>query len=197
MQAFGTTGSSRSPDGKWLLIASKIWVPVTSWAYWGLTRCGPFDKICLSCFWLPWGGFCRVPHKDLLYIDHLDEQLLCALRNGLEVKVGWVLKSSGNFLFNKYKNIIIWSRNAWENLSQRYLPLQKSKNKHRKKSTFTNMHLFLQACMDFKKSSKNLGGMFCQIDHIWWAPSRLKKTCALIFLEKLAILLRQDFLKTL
>ena len=35
------------------------------------------------------------------------------------------------------------------------------------------------------------------MDHIWWAPSRLKKTFALIFLEKLAILLQQDFLKTL
>ena len=50
-------------------------------------------------------------HKDIFYIDQLDEQLLGALGNALEVKVGQVLKSSGNFLFNKYKNFIIWSRN--------------------------------------------------------------------------------------
>ena len=60
-----------------------------------------------------------------------------------------------------------------------------------------NIHLFLPTCTDFKKSSKNLTGIFYQMDHIWWAPSRLKKTFALIFLEKLAILLQQDFLKTL
>ena len=35
------------------------------------------------------------------------------------------------------------------------------------------------------------------MDHIWEAPSRLKKTLALIFLKILAIILRQDFLKTL
>ena len=64
-------------------------------------------------------------------------------------------------------------------------------------SNSTNIHLFLPTCIDFKKSSKNLTGIFYQMDHIWWAPSRLKKTYALIFLEKLAILLRQDFLKTL
>ena len=64
-------------------------------------------------------------------------------------------------------------------------------------STSTNIHLFLPTCIDFQKSSKNLTGLFYQMDHIWWAPSRLKKTLALIFLEKLAILLRQDFLKTL
>ena len=64
-------------------------------------------------------------------------------------------------------------------------------------STSTNMHHFLPACIDFKKSSKNLRGIFYQMDDIWWAPSRLKKTFALIFLEILAVLLRQDFLKTL
>ena len=119
------------------------------------------------------------------------------LRNGLQIKVGWVLESSGNFLSSEYKNIIIWSRNAWEKWSLRYLPLQKSKNEHQNMSTSTNIHLFLPTCIDSKKSSKNLTGIFYQMDHIWWAPSRLKKIFALIFLEKLAILLRQDFLKTL
>ena len=35
------------------------------------------------------------------------------------------------------------------------------------------------------------------MDHIWGAPSRLKKLLAPIFLKKLAIILRQDFLRTL
>ena len=35
------------------------------------------------------------------------------------------------------------------------------------------------------------------MDHIWEAPSRLKKTLALIFLKILAFILRQDFLRTL
>ena len=35
------------------------------------------------------------------------------------------------------------------------------------------------------------------MNHIWEAPSMLKKTLAHIFFKKLAIILRQDFLKTL
>ena len=35
------------------------------------------------------------------------------------------------------------------------------------------------------------------MDHIWGAPSSLKKLLAPIFLKKLAIILRQDFLRTL
>ena len=140
------TGSSRSPDAKWLLVASKIWVPVTYWAHWGLTRCGPFDKICLSSFLVPFGGFYRVPNKDTNHIDQLDEKLLGALRNRQEIKVRLVLESSVNFLSMKYKNIIIWSRKALEKWSQRLLPLQKSKNM----SSSTNIHLFLQAWIDFQ-----------------------------------------------
>ena len=35
------------------------------------------------------------------------------------------------------------------------------------------------------------------MDHIWEAPSRLKKLLVFLFLKKLAIILRQDFLRTL
>ena len=51
--------------------------------------------------------------------------------------------------------------------------------------------------MSFKKSLKYLNDMSYQMDHIWEAPSRLEKSQALIFLKKSAIILRQDFLKTL
>ena len=46
------TGSSRSPVAKELLISLKIWVQMSFWAYLGLTRYGPFDKICLPSFWM-------------------------------------------------------------------------------------------------------------------------------------------------
>ena len=42
------TGSYIIAVRKYLLIAPKIWVPVTFWGYWKLIRCGPFGKICLS-----------------------------------------------------------------------------------------------------------------------------------------------------
>ena len=48
--------------------------------------------------------------------------LSVALWSALEEKVGWVLKSSGNFLSNKHKNIIILWRNSWEKWGKRCLP---------------------------------------------------------------------------
>ena len=51
--------------------------------------------------------------------------------------------------------------------------------------------------MSIKKSLKYLNDIFYQMDHIWEALSRLKKSQALICLKKSAIILRQDFLKTL
>ena len=35
---------------------------------------------------------------------------------------------------------------------------------------------FLQAHSSCSKSHRNLRGIFYQMDHIWWAPSRLKKS---------------------
>jgi len=48
--------------------------------------------------------------------------LFLAFWSALEEKVGWVLKSSGNFLSNKHKNIIILWRNGWEKWGKRCLP---------------------------------------------------------------------------
>ena len=44
------TGSSISIDAKYQLVAKKIGVWDTSRDYWGLTRCGPFVKICFFRF---------------------------------------------------------------------------------------------------------------------------------------------------
>ena len=52
----------------------------------------------------------------------MPQLLSLAFWSGLEEKVGWVLKSSGNFLSNKHKNIIILWRNDWEKWGKRCLP---------------------------------------------------------------------------
>ena len=59
-------------------IAPKICVSETSRAYWELTRCGPFDKICLSSFWVSFESFCRVATKSYNWekIDHFGSFLL-------------------------------------------------------------------------------------------------------------------------
>ena len=54
-----------------------------------------------------------------------------------------------------------------------------------------------QDSSDLKSSLKDFTILFSQMDHIWEAPSGLKRSLALIFLKKSAIILRQEFLKTL
>ena len=39
--------------------------------------------------------------------------------------------------------------------------------------------LCFQDCIEFKKPPENLIGIFYQMDHIWWAPSMLKKSSGL------------------
>ena len=46
------TGSFLCMVRKLLLISPKIWMPLTSWCYWGLTRCGPFDNTCHLSIWV-------------------------------------------------------------------------------------------------------------------------------------------------
>ena len=44
------TGSFIMMVWKFLLTAPKVWLQVTFWAYWDLTRCGPFDNFSSKCF---------------------------------------------------------------------------------------------------------------------------------------------------
>ena len=44
------------------------------------------------------------------------------IRSGLETKVGWVLKTSGNFLSDEHKNFPFLTKNDWEKWGQRCLP---------------------------------------------------------------------------
>ena len=40
------------------------------------------------------------------------------LGRGLEIKVGWVLKNSGNSLYNGHQDIPIWAKESWDNWVQ-------------------------------------------------------------------------------
>ena len=57
------TGSSISIDAKYQLVAKKFGVWDTSRAYWGLTRCGPFVKICFFSFWVTSSGLQSLRRK--------------------------------------------------------------------------------------------------------------------------------------
>ena len=103
-----------------------------------------------------------------------------ALRSGLEIKVWWVLKSSWNFLSNEQKNIHILSNNDWENLQLNMSTIPKKE----KKTFFVHFHTSVsfvsrKDCIEYKESPKTLGGIFYQMDQIWWAPCRLKKSTSL------------------
>ena len=65
---------------------------------------------------------------------------------------------------------------------------------------YTASNTYIQCFQDWtdhRESPKTLRCTFYQIDHIWWAPSRLKKSLALIFLEQWAKTFRLQFPKTL
>ena len=42
-------------------------------------------------------------------------RLLEAFKIDLQIKVGWVLKNSGNFLFDRHWNFTIWTKGSWDN----------------------------------------------------------------------------------
>ena len=65
-------------------------------------------------------------------------------------------------MLNSWLEIILWkSVNA--KMTQNGLPSQ-------------NCIFWLQPYRCFQKSPRNLRGIFYQMDHIWWAPSRLNKS---------------------
>ena len=49
-------------------------------------------------------------------------QAIEGTRSGLQTKVGWVLKNSGNFLSDEHKNSSFLSENDWVKWGQRCLP---------------------------------------------------------------------------
>ena len=90
-------------------------------------------------------------------------------------KFGWILENSGNFLSNEHNTVFILFKNCWETWIQRYL-LPAKRKKAKIWATSHKLFICFQDCMDFKKSPETFSGIFYQMDHIWWAPSRLKKS---------------------
>ena len=78
-----------------------IWVFGTFWAYWELTRCGPFDKICLSIFWVTLNSSYGFGEKRVLFLN--------SYQNSSFFEALWLLISI--LYFSKLKNIISWARN--------------------------------------------------------------------------------------
>ena len=63
-----------------------------------------------------------VPKKTLVSV----QRLLEVLKSDLQIKVGWVLKNSGNFQSNEHRNFVFLPKNAWDIKVQSWLPLSQN-----------------------------------------------------------------------
>ena len=164
-------------------IAPEIKVPVTFWAYWGLTRCGPFDKICLSSFWVTFNSSNGLGEKRVLFLN--------SGQNLSIFEALWL--SISNLFFLTLKNIISWAQDwfylilvlpdkpfEWYTMQNSWLQIILWISENAKMTwngpSSQNCIFWLQLYRCFQKSSRNLRGIFYQMDHIWWAPSRLNKS---------------------
>ena len=77
------TGSFLCMVRKLLLISPKIWVPVTSWGYWGLTRCGPFDNTCHLSIWVTYLGHYCLGSKLFICVKMQKLGLFCPFSKGV------------------------------------------------------------------------------------------------------------------
>ena len=59
-----------------------------------------------------------VPKKSVISV----QMLLEAFKNELQIKVGWVLKNSGNFQSNEHRNFVFLPKIAWDIKAQSWLP---------------------------------------------------------------------------
>ena len=59
-----------------------------------------------------------VPKKTPLCV----QRLLEVLKSYLQIKVGWVLKNSGNFQSNEHRNFVFSPKNVWDIKAQSWLP---------------------------------------------------------------------------
>ena len=58
------------------------------------------------------------PKKTLVSV----QRLLEASKSELQMKVGWVLKNSGNFQSNEHRSFVFLPKNAWDIDAQSWLP---------------------------------------------------------------------------
>ena len=89
---------------KVFLNCDSILGPTIFYAYGGLTKGGPFDKIFFLCFWVHLRGHYRLSSQKVVFLVKYHFR---AFRSELEIKVGWNMKISGNFLSKEHKNIFL------------------------------------------------------------------------------------------
>ena len=77
-----------------------------------------------------------------------------------------------------HKIIFVFSKNGWE----KQTTLKKKKTTKNVVCSHKAILCF-KNCSGFKNSPKNKWGLFYQMDHNWWAPSKLKKSLGLIVYE--------------
>ena len=165
-----------------------IWVFGTFWAYWGLTRCGPFDKICLSSFCVTLNSLNGLGEKRVLFLN-------CG-QNLSIFEAFWLLISI--LFFSTIRNIMSWAQNwfyltlvlpnkpfKWYTMLNSWLEIILWKSENAKMTqngpSSPNCNFWLQPYRSFQKSPRNFRGINYQMDHIWWAPSRFETAIALKF----------------
>ena len=72
-------------DQKYLLTETLFWALTTFYAYGGLTKGGPFDKIFFLCFLEHLGGHYRLSSQKVVFLVKYHFR---AFRSELEIKVG-------------------------------------------------------------------------------------------------------------
>ena len=106
-----------------------------------------------TIFLSPFKATTVCPPKSVNFAYYALKVLFLAFWSALEEKVGWVLKSSGNFLSNKHKNIIILWRNCWEKWGKRCLPPLKFEKTSQKLLFWQKCFLCFRNFIDLQNSS--------------------------------------------
>ena len=75
-------------------------------------------------------------------------------------KIGWILESSGNFLSNEHKTVLIWLKNCWETWIQRYLLPAKRTKKLKFEQLHTNYSFAFRTAWILKSHLKNSQAYF-------------------------------------
>ena len=137
-----------------------------------VTRCGPFDKIYFSSYLKPNYSYYKVSLKIGGF------SVLCSL------ELIWVKKwkKLGEFWnlqgisFPMNTKLSLFCSKIAEKLEFKDTYSLRKEKKAKIWATSHKLFICFQDCMDFKNSPETFSGIFYQMDHIWWAPSRLKKS---------------------
>ena len=124
----------------------------------------PPKQVKFSQFWF------KYSYKGLLWLDSRS-------------KLGEI-KTVKDILIPTITKHLYLVQNDWEKWFKKCLPPLETE-KMTMICALSYKHLLcFWCCCDFKKSPLNFRGIVYQMDHIWWAPSRLKMSLVIILLEQ-------------